>query len=404
MKRILYLSFMIFCFLFLLIGFVFLCNISVEISYLKTNPANHRIVFWISLSLLSILILYTFGTWLKVGRDPIYISVPYHKPPENVSPAFAYYLYNEMVDDKLFSCIILDLIMKGYLERKIIKNGLYPIVILSRKKHKEEYLPKEESLLLEKLFGYSGSCILSRADINLRIRFADLRNLLENYFIIRRNPYVKGNQKYAIIPIILVLALAIIPSAFYSSFLPILINICFVLFFLIITGAIHNPYKKIVAGIVNTILFIAGFGFYIKFYTNIQYSGFSFTQLFLFIGLWIAVFYISLIRNVTTSGRKLFEKLNGFKKYIETAEINRVAASNPLDKERIFCDYLPYAFAMDLHNQWMEKFSKVISYATMEESTASVDIAVMITDTIYSYFKNRNITTAFSSKNNIDRH
>lgn len=399
MKKILYLSFLIFCFLFLLIGAVFICNVSVEFSSLNTNPANQRIVFWISLSLLIVLIIYTFATWFKVGRDPVYIAVPYHKPPENVSPAFAYYLYNEMVDDKLFSCIILDLIMKGYLERQIVETAYYPKVVLVRKKHKEEYLPKDESLVLEKLFGTKGSCIIDRSDINLSIRFADLRNLLENYFIIRRNPYVKGNQKYSIIPIILVLALALIPSVFYSSFLLILINICFVMFFLVVTGATHNTYKKIIAGIVNTILFIACFGFYIKFYTNIQYGGFSYTQLFLLIGLWIAVFYISLIRNVTSSGKKLFEKLNGFKKYINTAEIYRVAASNPLDEERIFCDYLPYAFAMDLHNQWMEKFSKVISLATIEQSTASINLSLMITNTIYSYFKNRNIT-GFGSKNN----
>ena len=66
-----------------------------------------------------------------------------------------------------------------------------------------------------------------------------------------------------------------------------------------------------------------------------------------------------------------------------------MAASNPLDEERIFCDYLPYAFSMDLHNQWMEKFSKVISLATIEQSTANINLAIMISDTIYDYFKKK---------------
>ena len=87
--------------------------------------------------------------------------------------------------------------------------------------------------------------------------------------------------------------------------------------------------------------------------------------------MWGLTFYATLIRNVTPQGQTLFELIKGFKKYMKTAEIHRVAASDPTETERIFCDYLPFAFALGLSNQWIEKFSKVLSKATIEKCTAS---------------------------------
>ena len=91
---------------------------------------------------------------------------------------------------------------------------------------------------------------------------------------------------------------------------------------------------------------------------------------FYIVALWGLDYYIKLIPNVTPLGRDIFEHLNGFKKYIKTAEVNRFAASNPMDEERIFCEYLPYAYAMGLQNQWIKKFTNTLSQATIDKCVA----------------------------------
>ena len=89
-------------------------------------------------------------------------------------------------------------------------------------------------------------------------------------------------------------------------------------------------------------------------------------------GMWGMAFYVPLIRNITPAGKELFAHIDGFKKYMQTAEIYRVAASSPLEAEKIFCNFLPYAFAFGFENKWMEKFGKILSQATLEKYTACV--------------------------------
>ena len=54
---------------------------------------------------------------------------------------------------------------------------------------------------------------------------------------------------------------------------------------------------------------------------------------------------------------------------MSTAEEHRAALSNPFDAERIFADYLPYAFAFEMENKWIKEFDGVISAAKIEEYT-----------------------------------
>lgn len=185
----------------------------------------------------------------------------------------------------------------------------------------------------------------------------------------RRNKYTVGNEAYVIPAIFIILVL----SCLSLDMLYVCMNICFTIFFMAVTSIVHTPVKKIIAGITSIFVFIIII-FIGSLYEgkNLHYAGFSLTQLFYFIGLWVTVFYISLIRNVTPLGKKTFEYLNGFREFLKTAEINRIIASDPKDKERVFCEYLPYAFAMDLYSQWMKKFTYILSKAAIDQHLASM--------------------------------
>ena len=105
------------CFFVLLASFSFALNNSGSSNYdedfLITGDLTATIF---SLALFIYLIRYFIVTWRKVGRDPVYPDVAYYEPPKDISPAFAYYLYNKTIDAKLITCILLDLTMKGCIE------------------------------------------------------------------------------------------------------------------------------------------------------------------------------------------------------------------------------------------------------------------------------------------------
>ena len=52
------------------------------------------------------------------------------------------------------------------------------------------------------------------------------------------------------------------------------------------------------------------------------------------------------------------------------AEKYRTQASNPLEKEKIFCDYLPYAYALGMQSKWINAFKDIISENTVEKHLA----------------------------------
>ncbi len=367
----------LFCFLFILTAIILVVNIFARANTLSPSANSSFIT---ALFLLVVLIIYTFTTWLIIGRDPVYLLVPRYAPPEDISPAFAYYLYNEMVDVRLLSCIILDLAMKGYIKIETKGTGNSAKIYLTRLKHPEWDTPYEEKVLIEELFDYTAPTPLDRS---IAKRLAVMKNKIENRFIMRRDNYIIGNEIYIIPAVLIAVALGVLPPLAVSNIFAAIINVCFTIFFVVATGVVHEPRKKIIAGIVNTLIFIIA-AFADK---HLHYAGFSYTQLFYLIGIWITVFYISLIRNVSPLGRKTFEHLNCFKQYIKIAEINRIAASDPTDEERIFCEYLPYAFAMDLYNQWMEKYTYILSKATLEQCVAPIDNINMVSYKLEDIFK-----------------
>ena len=63
-------------------------------------------------------------------------------------------------------------------------------------------------------------------------------------------------------------------------------------------------------------------------------------------------------------GRKVLDEMAGFRDYLEVAEKNELNLRNPPEKTpQLFESYLPYALALDVDQQWAEKFAGVLSTA-----------------------------------------
>jgi uncharacterized membrane protein len=73
------------------------------------------------------------------------------------------------------------------------------------------------------------------------------------------------------------------------------------------------------------------------------------------------VFY-QWLKAPTLAGRKLLDKIEGFRDYLEMAEKDEMNLRNPPDKiPALFEIYLPFAVALDVEQQWAEKFSSVFA-------------------------------------------
>ncbi len=58
------------------------------------------------------------------------------------------------------------------------------------------------------------------------------------------------------------------------------------------------------------------------------------------------------------------DQVEGFKMYLSVAEKERLELLHPPDKTpELFEKYLPYAFALDVENEWSEQFAEVLAQA-----------------------------------------
>ena len=74
--------------------------------------------------------------------------------------------------------------------------------------------------------------------------------------------------------------------------------------------------------------------------------------------------FLYLLKAPTLQGRHLMDQVEGFKMYLSVAEKDRLQLLHPPDKTpELFEKYLPYAFALDVENEWSEQFAEVLAQA-----------------------------------------
>jgi uncharacterized membrane protein len=75
-------------------------------------------------------------------------------------------------------------------------------------------------------------------------------------------------------------------------------------------------------------------------------------------------FFASVMKRPTIRGRKLLDEMSGFRDYLEIAEKDELNLRNPPHKTpELFENYLPYALALGVDQEWSEKFAEVLERA-----------------------------------------
>jgi len=246
-------------------------------------------------------LVYWLGVWSAYGRDPARGTIfPHYAPPDAVSPATARYLSRMAYDRKAFSAAIINLAVKGYIEINE-DDGDYG---LRRLDGGTAALAPGEAALLRELFATGDVLALEQAN-HARIRAAMRahRSLLkrDNYRI-----HFSTNGIY-VLPALAILGVGII-----------------------LVLALNGITIAAVAVTIVNALLVPVFAF--------------------------------LMRAHTPAGRRLLDRIEGFRLYLDVAEKDELELRHPPEMTpALFEAFLPYALALDVEQRWAERFTASLS-------------------------------------------
>lgn len=334
---------------------------------------DNRSVFW-GLAGMLIVFAYYLLAWFRVGRDPAAETiVPLFAPPGGFSPAAVRYVTRMGFDDKSFAAAIVNLAVKGYLT---IDQGHDDVFTLEKTANGKADLSRGEQRIMAELLSSRSSIRLKRSNHRtIQAAVAALKKSLKTefektYFLLNSGYFAPG-----LILTILTLGVMILaardagPAAFMGLWLSIWTVGCF---FLVLNAL--RAWKKTLQGGVKALRAAGAVG------ATLFALPFLAGEIF---GLWalssslsplaapilpalifINVLFYHLLKAPTLLGRRVMDKIEGFKLYLSVAEKERLNMLNPPDRTpELFERYLPYAMALNVENKWSEQFAGVLAAA-----------------------------------------
>jgi len=81
------------------------------------------------------------------------------------------------------------------------------------------------------------------------------------------------------------------------------------------------------------------------------------------------ILFFFLLKRPTLAGRSLMDEIEGFRMYLGVAEEKRLNLLNPPERTpELFERFLPYALALDVENEWSERFTAVLAAADVQRA------------------------------------
>lgn len=327
---------------------------------------------------LVILWIYLYLSWLKIGKDPEKgVIYPRYQPDKQHSPASMRFVYRMGYDNKTFAAALVNMAVKGYLS--ITMEGKYFIL---NKTAEAAQLSLGESAIARSLFKNKNQIVLKKkqhSTISKAIE-AHKKALIRDY----EKLYFKTN-KMALLPgwlgsviILAITAFSIEPAEARSitTFLTLWLSFWSIVVAYLAIMAFRawknvQSFLTLIPALSATafaIPFIAGeiFALYI-FWQN---AGAAVLLVFILVIMTNILFY-EWMKAPTLKGRKLLDKIDGFKHYLmvaEAEEMNQKLSSKLLPTQKgpeltpaLFEKYLPYAMALDVEMQWSKRFSSIFT-------------------------------------------
>jgi uncharacterized membrane protein YgcG len=320
---------------------------------------------------LVLMMLYYLWAWLKVGLDPRRSTiVPLFTPPQGLSPASSRFIMKMGFDNKAFAAAVVDMAVKGYLAIEEDKDRVFTLLRQSGPAPKA--LSKGERRMGAELF--QSSTMLPLKNKNHR-RVSGALNALKDTL---QEEYEKANfstNGIYLLPGIIIALLTLVAmvitapdpagAAGISLWLSIWSLGCY--FLAIMVGKAWRNARGTASGMgaLGITLFALPFFLGLVFGLYILSDFVTFWARFIIpLAVLVTPLFAFLLKAPTQGGRRLMDKIEGFKQYLSLAEKERLNMLHPPEKTpELFERYLPYALALGVEQEWSEQFSEVLNQA-----------------------------------------
>ncbi len=351
-------------------GFVAQPTASDEIAFVLEDNA----AFAAGLAGLVILLVYFLIVWARVGRDPEEGTiVPEYEPPDGFSPAAARYVAEMGYDDKSFTAAVVNLAVKGYLVIDEDDEGEYTL----KKTGNDTGLSPGEAVLARKLFpGGVMETVLEQSN-HQRLKKAQkaLRKSLKGDF--EKVYFLKNTWYFApgvVITLVTAAVMAVLgPDPAAAGFMTLWLSIwslgCYALALQTVTAwrtvGATGSLLKTGGALYMTLFSVPFFGGWLFGMWYLAQSISVPAALVLCAILLVDIGFYDLMKAPTRLGRKVMDRIEGFKLYLSVAEKDRMNFHNPPERTpELFEKFLPYALALGVEQAWSEQFDGVLAAAS----------------------------------------
>lgn len=323
---------------------------------------------------LVVLLLYYVLVWFRAGRDPARGTImPIYTPPDNLSPAAMRFIAEMKYDDRAFAAAVIDMAVKGFLSIRE-KDGKYT---LTKTGGDLTRLGAEEKKIAGHLFQTGESIVLEPKN---HAPIAAAKNALKTsltlsfektHFVTNRGAFVTGMVISAAVMAASFLSMWKQPDVFFLGVWLSAWSIGVVFLSLMVVKLWRQVFagaRKLgtTVGSLGSALVMTGFalpfwGAEIFVLVILARSAPPLVGLIAVVVILNMAFY-HLLKAPTMLGRRILDRIEGFKMFLGATEGDRLQRMVPADRTpELYEKYLPYALALNVEQAWTERFADVLS-------------------------------------------
>lgn len=324
--------------------------------------ADNENLIWMLGGVLVLLGYYGIA-WHLYGRDPEKgVIIPEYVPPDGYSPASLRYIWTMGYDHQAFSAAIINLAVKGYVD---IDKSSSTYSVTRKSEPSDVALAPGEQAILDSLFsGGEASVELKKGNHEVvgnaisAHKASIRRDYDKKYFATNRGLFTIGIL--LTIAVILLAAFQLDQSdmwpivLFLTVWLSVWTPVTLLLWHSLISewrGSSGKGSGTLIVTLAFTFFEVGALIGYVLL-TSLAFA------IVVIIAVSITALFAELLKAPTLAGRKLLDKLEGFKLYLEVAEKDELNLKYaPLKTPALFERYLPYALALGVQNEWAERFA-----------------------------------------------
>lgn len=314
---------------------------------------------------LCLLFAYYLFAWMRVGRDPEKgVIIPRFEPPDGFSPAMCRVFWKKNFDAKAFSASLVNIAVHKGLEIRESKGNQSLFIA----KAKPAGLSTEEEDAWKVLA--SGP-----SPLDLKVRNRTILEIAKGKIgaplVKKLDSYFKTNLKWFLPGLLFTFPIGFFASGMNIEAFPVF----FLLFwiagwsvgcFALLRSVLQSFRQKQWASGIGATLFALPFwgGLGVAFFMLYLFSSLM-TLCILLVTIALHGLFLFLLRAPTPLGQGMADQLAGFRLYLSVAEKDRLKILySEQETPETFEKFLPYAMALDLENEWGNRFSAVLERAS----------------------------------------